>query len=86
MDHLNPYSNLHNHAFWKLGVAQEDPLNIDNIYAKKFSIKSNTKIAIAGSCFAQHISKQLKINGFDLIDEEPAPSGLSSEFHQQFGY
>jgi len=86
LNNINPYSNLQNYAFWKLGVAQEDPCNIDNIYVKKFSIKSETKIAIAGSCFAQHISKQLKINGFDLIDEEPAPPGLPCELHQQFGY
>ena len=83
---MNPYSELPSSAFWKSGVTQENPYAIDNIYKKKFDIKSNTQIATAGSCFAQHISRHLKKNGYQVIDEELAPPGLPDELHQKYGF
>ena len=52
---INPYSDLPKSAFWKTGVTQEDPYEIKDIYKKKFDIRKDTRIATAGSCFAQHI-------------------------------
>ena len=46
----NPYSDLPKSAFWKTGVAQENPYAIEGIYKRKFDIPSNAKIATAGSC------------------------------------
>ena len=66
---MNPYSELPSSAFWKSGVTQENPYAIDNIYKKKFDIEPNTQIATAGSCFAQHISRHLKKNGYRVIDD-----------------
>ena len=83
---MNPYSGLPSSAFWKTGVTQENPYAIDNIYKKKFDIKPDTQIATAGSCFAQHISRHLKRNGFQVIDEEKAPLGLPDELHQKYGF
>ena len=62
----HPYSNLPKNAFWKTGVAQENPYAMEGIYEKKFDITSNTKIATAGSCFAQHITHHLKKNGYNV--------------------
>ena len=53
---MNPYIDLPEAAFWKTGVAKSDPYALEGIYKKKFRIRSNAKIATAGSCFAQHIS------------------------------
>ncbi|MDA7685099.1 GSCFA domain-containing protein [bacterium] len=82
----NPYSDLPNSAFWKTGVAQENPYAIEGIYKKKFKIPPNAKIATAGSCFAQHISRHLKKNGYNVLDVEPPPPGLPDELHQKFGF
>ena len=82
----NPYSELPKSAFWKTGVAQENPYWIKEIYKKKFDIHKETKIATAGSCFAQHITRHLKQNGFKLLDLEPPPPGLPEASHQKFGY
>lgn len=82
----NPYSNLPSSSFWKTGVAQENPFKINNIYAKKFAISSTDKIATAGSCFAQHISRYLKKNGYGVLDAEPAPPGLPEALHSTFGF
>jgi hypothetical protein len=83
---LNPYKDLPAAAFWKTGVAQENPYSIEGIYKKKFNIPSQAKIATAGSCFAQHISRHLKKNGYNVLDVEPPPPGLPAQLHQKFGY
>lgn len=82
----NPYSSLPKSAFWKTGVALENPYSIDGIYKKKFKISPRSKIATAGSCFAQHISRYLKKNGYNVLDVEPPPPGLPSNLHQKFGF
>lgn len=82
----NPYSDLPKSAFWKTGVAQENPYNIEGIYKKKFNISPSTKIATAGSCFAQHISRHLKKNGYNILDVEQPPPGLPENMRQSFGY
>lgn len=82
----NPYSDLPKSAFWKTGVAQENPYAIEGIYKKKFDIPVDAKIATAGSCFAQHISRHLKKNGYNVLDVEPLPPGLPENLHQKFGY
>ena len=82
----NPYSGLPKSAFWKTGVTQENPYAIEGIYQKKFDIPANTKIATAGSCFAQHISRHLKKNGYNVLDVEPPPPGLPENLYQKFGF
>ena len=82
----NPYSDLPKSAFWRSGVTQENPYTVEGIYKKKFIISPGDKIATAGSCFAQHISSRLKKNGYNVLDLEPPPPGLSESLHQKFGY
>ncbi|MDB4336427.1 GSCFA domain-containing protein [Synechococcus sp. AH-603-M21] len=82
----NPYSDLPKSAFWKTGVVQENPFAMKGIYHKKFNIPFNAKIATAGSCFAQHISRHLKKNGYYVLDVEPPPADLPDNLHQKFGY
>ena len=83
---ISPYSDLPKSAFWKTGVAQEDPCEIESIYKKKFKILPQARIATAGSCFAQHISRHLKKNGYNVLDVEPPPPGLPPHLHQKFGF
>ena len=82
----NPYSGLPKSAFWKTGVAQENPYEMKDIYEKKFEIGADTKIATAGSCFAQHISHHLKKNGYNVLDVEPPPEKLPENLHQKHGF
>jgi hypothetical protein len=82
----NPYKDLPASAFWKTGVAQENPYLIEGIYKKKFELSGDTRIATAGSCFAQHITRRLKVNGYNVIDVEPPPPGLSDNLHQKYGF
>ena len=82
----HPYSDLPKSAFWKTGVAQQNLDINDNIYKKKFNILPKAKIVTAGSCFAQHITQNLKTNGFYVFDVEPPPPGLPESLHGKYGY
>jgi hypothetical protein len=83
---MNPYINLPKNSFWKQGVVEAPFFEMDSIYTKKFVIDPHAKFATAGSCFAQHISKNLALNGYSVIDQEPAPLWLPREVHSNFGY
>jgi hypothetical protein len=83
---MNPYQLLPQKSFWKNLISEGSPLLIKEIYQKKFEIDPNSKIATAGSCFAQHISQNLSANGYSIINQEPAPSWLPKNLHHNFGY
>ncbi|CAN5177588.1 GSCFA domain-containing protein [soil metagenome] len=82
----SPYAQLPPRNFWRTGVSEQHPLTISDLYRKRFSILPNTRIATAGSCFAQHIATHLRRNGYTVIDAEPAPPGLSPEIAREYGY
>ena len=75
----NPYRGLSDKSFWKKAVVEKNPESLDNIYKKKFSISHSDHIATAGSCFAQHVSRSLKSNGFKVLDKE------SSDYSANYG-
>jgi hypothetical protein len=82
----NPYSSLPPSAFWRSAVMERTPLAPTGIYKKKFAIGRKDKIATAGSCFAQHIGRQFKARGYNLLDLEPAPIGFPREREAEFGF
>lgn len=82
---INPYSELPPEAFWKTGVVDSYPTT-NNIYRKKYSISAGDAIATAGSCFAQHIARHLRAEGYCVLDMEPAPEDLPRSSHEDFGY
>ena len=70
----HPYRKLPPKAFWRksvAGVAMED---VDPVGKFKLRILPGTKVATAGSCFAQHIARHLKKSGFRYyVAEEGHP-------------
>lgn len=82
----SPYQDRPDRSFWKLGVGGEDWSGNPGLWQPKFAIDRDTRIATAGSCFAQHIARHFRQRGFTMIDAEPAPPGLSPEQAQAFGY
>ncbi len=81
----HPYKFRPDRNFWSRSVSDRNPLEIDTWYRKKFSLTGQA-IACAGSCFAQHLGKRLKVSGFDYMDVEPAPGFLRPGSHADFGY
>lgn len=82
----SPYADLPADAFWRTGVAAFDGEVPANLYRRKWPIAKDEPIATAGSCFAQHIGRRLRAEGFRVLDLEPPPPGLPSTEHTAFGY
>lgn len=74
---MNPYRHLPDSSFWSRSVASKGPGQIDPVVSTKFTIGSNDKVATMGSCFAQHISKQLVKLSLPYFVTESPPDHLS---------
>lgn len=83
---ISPYEGLGCRAFWKTGVVERHPLELQDIYIKKFDIGQSQSIATAGSCFAQHIANRLKRHGFKVLDVEQPPRWLDEKTAKRFGF
>lgn len=66
----NPYIDLPDSSYWKLGIVGRSSDTVSDLYTRRFSIQGKT-ISTAGSCFAQEIAKELRKNGFNVLDKEP---------------
>ncbi len=80
-----PYTGLPGRQFWSTGVRPFTSSDVEGIYTPKWPI-AGLRIATAGSCFAQEISKALKARKFDVIDVEPTPYGVPPKVAARYGY
>jgi hypothetical protein len=69
----NPYKGLPDHQFWRRAVAGVERHRLDPVVRPKFRIAADDKVATAGSCFAQHISRRLQAIDFNYFVAEDAP-------------
>ena len=81
----HPYQVQPDRAFWRRAVANVHPLDIGGWYRRKFELGTRP-VATAGSCFAQHIGRQLREKGFRYLDVEPAPRFLAPASRADFGH
>lgn len=84
----SPYEGLDARAYWRTGVAQAHIAQAPemDLYRPKFKIRASDRVFTAGSCFAQHIARNMRKWGLSVIDREPAPLGLPRERHRDYGY
>ena len=82
----HPYSTLLARAFWRSGVAEVDRDSFAGLFVPKFPLTRSTRVATAGSCFAQHIGTHLRLAGCHVLDAEPAPVAMSDTIAKAFGY
>ncbi len=68
----HPYADLPDAAYWRRAVGNIAPEAIDPVAAAPFQIGARTKVAAAGSCFAQHIGRYLKAAGCAYLVTENA--------------
>lgn len=85
MKHTSPYSHLDSRAYWRTGVAEKDYPPSD-IFKPKWPLKKSDRIVTAGSCFAQHVGRSLRRNGFNVLDAEPRPAEVPAEAETAHGY
>jgi hypothetical protein len=71
----HPYADLPPSSYWKRAVASVPGDALDPVLAPAFRIRPSDKVATAGSCFAQHISKRLRSGGYSFLVTESPQSG-----------
>lgn len=80
----NPYKSLPSYAFWRRSVTEVEGLDVDPVVDVPFKISKHDRVATAGSCFAQHISRTLVADGFEYLVTE-AEGENSGVFPARFG-
>jgi GSCFA family len=75
---VHPYRNLPSRQYWTASVASVPLVEFDPIGDVRFRIDADTRVATAGSCFAQHISRFLAGGGYRFHVTESG-EGLSPE-------
>jgi hypothetical protein len=81
-----PYRGLPKQNFWRAAAAVNDYSRLVPQGKGTAIITDKTKVASAGSCFAQHIARELKRNGFTYLDTEPGPAWLDHDSRASLGY
>ena len=82
----HPYSALPDRQYWRRASAPWASHGFSGVYVPRFAIEKTTSISTAGSCFAQHVSRNLRNRGYKFLDFQPAPPLLPAELHGEFGY
>jgi GSCFA family len=82
----HPYKKLSDKAFWRRSVGGVPPHEVDPVGAFSLRINQETKVATAGSCFAQHIARHLRTAGFNYYVVEPGHPILSANVRERHNY
>jgi hypothetical protein len=81
-----PYNSIPPTARWADAVASIGNNHINPHTEAAFQLDSTMRIASAGSCFAQNLSRVLQASGFNYYCTEPAPAWLSEEERAAYSY
>jgi hypothetical protein len=82
----HPYKSLPAKAFWKRSVAGVAAGDVDPVGIFDLRIDTQTKVATAGSCFAQHIARYLKNSGYCYYVAERGHPILPGRVRERMNY
>jgi GSCFA family/Polysaccharide biosynthesis enzyme WcbI len=66
----NPYAGLPDYQFWRRAIERLPASAVNPVVHPGFALNREFKVATAGSCFAQHISRTLAKHGFNYYVTE----------------
>lgn len=67
-------------------MADRADMDIDPVAPPPFRIEADARVVTAGSCFAQHVTRHLRLHGHACFETEPAHPLLSAELAETFNY
>jgi hypothetical protein len=76
---MHPYEDLPEHNFWRRAVADRLWTDVDFVPIVPFTLEPTDRIGTGGSCFAQHIARELAPLGLSYYVTEQAPSILTPQ-------
>lgn len=86
MAKTHPYQSGPPHNFWRRSVAEIQPGLVDPVVNFPIRIDPSTRVATAGSCFAQHIARYLRNSGFNYYVTEPGHPILPESVRKKNNY
>ncbi|MGB0749892.1 MAG: GSCFA domain-containing protein [Magnetospiraceae bacterium] len=81
----HPYQDLPERHFWRTAVADPAADDVDPVWDVPFTLGRTDRVAAAGSCFAQHISRFLVQEGYNYLVTEATADGGHPAFPARFG-
>jgi hypothetical protein len=81
----HPYSSQSDKAFWKRAVAGRSYFDLEDL-SPPLDLSLEDRFATAGSCFAQHIGRNLAKRGATFLDMEPRPDFVPEAKAREHGY
>ena len=70
----HPYEKLPNSAYWRRSFQGVPVSEVDPVLRGELKLDADTKVAMAGNCFAQHLARHLRENGLNFyVTERPHP-------------
>lgn len=85
-DMPSPYDGLPKAAYWKTAVQDRAALDPGALYTPRWPVTRTQRVVTAGSCFAQHIGRELRRAGFRITDAEPLPAVIPDALANDHGY
>jgi GSCFA family protein len=82
----HPYTQIGEYARWDSGVAKLAASEVDPVVRFPLQLTREQSIVTAGSCFAQHIARYLKREGFKFLVTEPGHPLLDDATRSEFNY
>lgn len=82
----NPYAGRPKRHLWAQAAAEPATLAVAPTAKLNPLLLKETKVATAGSCFAQHIAKTMSKNGLSYLVTERGPEHLSSDERERLTY
>lgn len=82
----NPYQDLPKQSFWRTGVSETGVRAYPNFWTSKWQLARNARFSTYGSCFAQHISRELRGRKMNWVDAEKAPRRTPEDLARSYNY
>lgn len=81
----NPYRSIEGHQLWSRAMSSPAPGMIDPMVGGP-KVLPGEKVVTMGSCFAQHLARNMAGLGLDYYVAEPPPPGMSAEKARERNY
>lgn len=81
-----PYIGLPDQRYWKQSMSNMPGTAVDPVVTVPFKISPTDKVATAGSCFAQHIARNLVHRGFNYFVPERAPAQIPQSIAGKYNF
>src|SRR5690606_32446821 len=82
----HPYQNLPAHQYWPQAMTQPAPGHVNPAQGIPLRVARHEPVVTLGSCFAQHLAREIHQAGFNYLVGESAPSHLDAAAAQAKQY